>query len=72
MNDQEQRQKENLKAIYDIRANKEFTTNLSLQQASKAKIFFQVTERIIFENIIRMKSILSWLIEILISINGQP
>ena len=31
MNDWEQRQSEYLKAIYDIRANKEFMENLSLQ-----------------------------------------
>ena len=37
-----------------------------------AKIFFNVMERTIFENIVRMKSILSWLAHILISINGQP
>ena len=37
-----------------------------------AKIFFKVTERTIFENIVRMKLIISWLADILISINGQP
>ena len=37
-----------------------------------AKIFFKVTEQTIFENIVRMKSILSRLADILISINGEP
>ena len=37
MNDQERRQSEYLKAIYDIRANKEFMENLSLHSSHLKK-----------------------------------